>query len=241
MPESAHYNQAPILEAILEIRLVPSDELTLENIEALYPRFIEDYPEKRVTYSGSPDHRRDEKTESRPNGYRFISADKHKIVQMRCDGFAMSWLPPYDRWEALRDEAKKLWEIYRASCTDTTIRHCGLRYVNRIDLPTESFDPGDYLNIGIFLAQTMPEKVETYFLTMTLPYPQFSAVAQIRQGLVLPALEGKTSIALDINLYRQENLPQDETELWSLFEILRTGKNQIFEACITDETRKLIA
>ncbi|MFN5625028.1 MAG: TIGR04255 family protein, partial [Planctomyces sp.] len=50
---------------------------------------------------------------------------------------------------------------------------------------------------------------------------------------------GCTSVVLDIDLFQDHALPNDEAELWKCFEALHDRKNEIFEACITDAAREL--
>ena len=48
-------------------------------------------------------------------------------------------------------------------------------------------------------------------------------------------------MVLDIDIFRTEDLPGNEAQLWELLEQLRQAKNMVFEACITDQTRRLLA
>ena len=50
------------------------------------------------------------------SGFRFTSADERQIFYARLDGFALSIRAPYDRWQPFRDEARRLWELYRSVC-----------------------------------------------------------------------------------------------------------------------------
>lgn len=50
----------------------------------------------------------------------------------------------------------------------------------------------------------------------------------------------KLSILLDIDVFRDTEIPSDEAALWQLLEQFHVRKNEIFEASITDATRRLI-
>ncbi len=69
---------------------------------------------------------------------------------------------------------------------------------------------------------------------------ELKAQVLINQTVIPPAREGVVSVALDIDLFRIEDVPNSEREIWECFEHLHDSKNQIFEACITDKTRELI-
>ncbi len=62
----------------------------------------------------------------------------------------------------------------------------------------------------------------------------------LTETVAVPQVPGTTSLVFDLDLYRTEQLPQDEDGLWNLLERFRDEKDAIFEACITDKTRELI-
>ncbi len=71
-------------------------------------------------------------------GRKHISADKRQLAVFRRNGFSFSRLPPYERWQSFRDEAKRLWKIYRDVASEQLITRWGLRYINRIDIPLKT-------------------------------------------------------------------------------------------------------
>ena len=78
-------------------------------------------------------------------------------------------------------------------------------------------------------------------MQLTIPHPDIECVALLNQALIEPRQPGLASIILDIDLFRQENVPQDEKEMWDFFEVLHDRKNDVFEACLTDKARELFA
>jgi len=49
------------------------------------------------------------------------------------------------------------------------------------------------------------------------------------------------SMVLDIDVFRTDQIPGRDADLWDCIDTVRSLKNAIFEACITDEARKLFA
>ena len=77
---------------------------------------------------------------------------------------------------------------------------------------------------------------------MQLNIPQDDqSVLLLNQAMVNPPAPGVVSVVLDLDLIRAIAVPSEEDEIWDVFEKLHVRKNEIFEACITDETRRLIA
>jgi uncharacterized protein (TIGR04255 family) len=62
----------------------------------------------------------------------------------------------------------------------------------------------------------------------------------LNQALVPPPHPNMASVLLDIDLFREVDVPANEDDLWTFFERLRQRKNEIFEACITEPMKELI-
>ena len=77
-------------------------------------------------------------------------------------------------------------------------------------------------------------------MQLNIPQPDIDAMLTLNQAQVAPAQPNTTALVLDIDLYREKNIPQDEEAIWELFANLRHRKNKIFEMCITDVARELI-
>ncbi len=58
-------------------------------------------------------------------------------------------------------------------------------------------------------------------------------------GLVSSPLIGHVSFLLDIDVARINDVPQSETELWTMIANMRVLKNQLFESSITQRARDL--
>ena len=156
--------------------------------------------------------------------------------------FTFSRLSPYERWDKFREEAKRLWDIYRSVFKPTMLRRLAVRYINRIDIPLKdrSVDLKHFLRTFPEVSPAMTQDITNCFMQLELPQDDLGAVLQLTEAVIPPVKPDTLSVVLDIDLYREQDTPCDEKEIWEFFERLRTRKNEIFEACITDRTRKLI-
>ena len=173
------------------------------------------------------------------HGHAFKSKDRLQIVQTRLDGFGFSRLAPYQSWESFRDEARRLWAIYRTVVQPTRVTRVAVRYINRLDLPLPFDDLTDYLRTVPEVAPDLPQGLAGYFMRLVIPNDDIESVLVINQALIEPTTEDMSSVILDFDLSRQANLPSDEDALWTIFDVLRERKNEVFEACITDRAREL--
>jgi uncharacterized protein (TIGR04255 family) len=129
------FPNAPITEALLDIRVQVPAEVNLAQIETYYDSVKERYPTKRERHSwqggfklNPPGSIEVLQSQGGPDGYLFTSTDGKQIVQARLDGFTLNRLKPYDRWETFRDEARQLWQLYVhvANPSRSPVRPCAI-------------------------------------------------------------------------------------------------------------------
>jgi uncharacterized protein (TIGR04255 family) len=242
MTSDNHYPNAPITEAIIDIQVnVPVSVEALENANVGEL----DYPsaDKLNTTMGAmivgPDHKPAATVTSQQTGYLYRSVDGLHIYQARTNGFTLSRLAPYPHWGVFSAEARRLWEKFKGVAKPSAITRVAVRYVNRIDipLPLDNFD--DYLRTTPQLSPDLPQGLSGYFMQLMFPLPAIKGNGIINEAIIDPAKPGVVSVVLDIDVFRTIELPQSEGALWDLLEALRRAKNDVFEACITDEARRL--
>lgn len=144
------------------------------------------------------------------------------------------------RCEPIREEARRLWTLYRSVVHPDGVTRLGLRYINRLDIPEAPIELKDYLRTVPEISPDLPQIVSHYYMQVVIPMDDLAATAIVNQTLLPSSSPSATSILLDIDLFRQEDLPDDEEGIWDLCEKMRAGKNRISQACITERTKELI-
>ena len=239
-----HYPNAPLTEAILDIRVKLPSEIKPPQLKKVQLEEKGEYPrrEEQLVVVGkmSVGEQVGASAKQTVNGYRFVSQDKRQIFQARIDGFTFNRLAPYETWESFRDEARRLWNVYRSIAKPQTITRLALRYINKLDLPLPLNDLKDYLHTIPEISPKMSQEIRGYFMQLQLPQQDLGAMLLLNQTLTPPPGPNLVSVILDLDLFCQENVPREEEDIWKQFEVLRTRKNEVFEACITNKTRRLI-
>jgi uncharacterized protein (TIGR04255 family) len=173
-------------------------------------------------------------------GYKLDSQDDKQITQVRLDTFVFSRLAPYDRWETFHAEARRLWQIYSGLFTPK-IKRVGVRYINRIDIPSSipgGVDLDDYFLTAPKITPALPQSMSNYFMRLQIPMSN-GVTLVITQTGVPPPDQAFVSSLLDIDVSVQgEKL--DESSAWERINSLRDVKNMVFESCITNRVRELI-
>lgn len=244
MPERAPYSKAPITEALVDIRVALPGEITVADLARVDIGEEIGYSQRRNRFAIEGQIAIGEQvgtaTRQTHVGYDFLSGDERQIVQVRLDGFTFSRLAPYDRWETFRKEARRLWELYRAIVEPVSVTRVAVRYINRLDLPLPLEDFKDYLRTVPEVSSDLPQGLSGLLMQLAIPQEDLGAVLLLNEAL-LPSPDPDTvSILLDIDLFRELETSIDEEELWRILDQFRVRKNDVFEACITEQTRELI-
>jgi uncharacterized protein (TIGR04255 family) len=254
MPEQTHYSRAPITEAIIDLRIVPTQDISVENLVPIREMVADRYPiqeEEHVQYQQMSFIGTDLlQTEGghQLSGFRFVSEDKREIFYARLDGFAFSTRAPYDRWESFREEARSLWNLYRSVTMPEGVTRTAMRYINRIDIPNAAtgIRLEDYLRTYPEFSVDFPEDnvMNNFFMQLQLWQQDLGCWLIINEAPEVSPEEGTLSVRLDLDLFREqyeEPWPvDDDTMVWEFLERLHDRKNEIFEASITNRTRRLI-
>lgn len=237
------YPNAPITEAVIDLRVELASTVELADLAKVQDQAGAGYL-KNVTINETTGHLQigpggGVSSNTQTVGFRFQSADGKQICQARMNGFTMSRLQPYTQWSDFCHEAHRLWDIYRAVAEPTKTVRVAVRYINRINIPLPLHDFGEYLRTVPQVSPDLPGGLSGYFMQLVMPLEDIKGSAVINEMIVDPASPDVVSVVLDIDIFRSEDIPAREDELWALVEQLRGAKNSVFEASITDKTRGL--
>ncbi len=252
MPERTHYSRAPITEAVIDLRVAQAQEFSVEDLASVRDAIADRYPRQETTYSGQVNipvgGPAQVETLHQHTGFRFTDQDGRQIFQARADGFAFSVLAPYERWETFRDEARRLWDLYKSVAKSASITRVAVRYINRVDIPTAdvpTIKVEDYFRIYPEIPADWPyENMDRFFMQLHIPQEDLRCMLVVNQATALPPELETTSILLDFDLFREEYeepwRADDDAAVWDFLERLHDRKNEYFESSITEKTRGLI-
>jgi uncharacterized protein (TIGR04255 family) len=236
------YSRAPITEAVIEIRtktLLQGSEL-----DRLVARFAKKYPtapqklfEVAVEINEVASHVNQNLT-----GHRLTSADGTKILSLGLQSISLAKTAPYDGWESFIEEAKANWDVWLKIVGWQPILRIGVRYINRIDIPTLArIELSDYFTFQPQLPKSLDRGIEQFAMNVLVPLGTDDLKLVLNAGSTQSPLIGYQSLILDLDVSRDTNLPNDDVTLWKLIDqVFRLRKNEVFETCITDKTRDLL-
>lgn len=242
-PKQTNYSRAPVIEAVIDVRVIPAKGLNFSKFEQIIQeKFSPGFPNISKQFQNEFSLKFGENPQtnsaSSPAGYRFSSEDSKLILQIKEDGFIFSRLAPYENWEKFSQEARRLWMIYKKNILPEQIIRVAIRFINRFDFPEKKIELSDYFNVfphvpGSYL-------MKNFSMQVMIDQEDINSTLVVTQAKIPNNRTETISILLDIDLFNEEKR-SCEDEFWSFFDQLRLRKNEFFESLITDKTRELIS
>lgn len=238
---SPEYPRAPITEAVIEVRVAAGVETgVLDKIaRRLKSHYTISEPMREVGFiidntGGNVTVKED------ATGFRLASEDQADIVLLTKFFMTTARLPPYPGWGSFRERAQANWAVWAELAPTHPIARIGVRYINRIDIPTP---PGAKLSLDDYLTfqprSDIFEAVLTgYLVQVRFPTYRPNWTATITSTPILPnPVPDAVSIMLDIDIAREADIPVHPDKLWSVVDEARIVKNDLFERALTPKTK----
>ncbi len=116
-----------------------------------------------------------------------------------------------------------------------------VRYINRFEFPHPVTNLDTYLTV----LPTAPSilslaPVETFLIQLRSRHEDLDARLVLNEAIVPPRDGNHLSLVLDLDVFQEGRLGPADERIWENLDVLHQRVEDAFEACITDETRKLI-
>ena len=182
MNDFCNFSNAPITEAILDIKAKLPDGVGLNIFNEFQENIKDRYKDRKTKHSFEAEFRfspgKDEATPIIPKekieGYLFHSNNENKIVQAKLDGFTFNKLKPYENWEKFHSEARELWELFSKIVKPISVDRIALRYINRIEIPFPFDDFSEYILTNPQIAPELPQSLSHFLMRIEIPNNEIS-------------------------------------------------------------------
>lgn len=167
---------------------------------------------------------------------RFVRQDEGAFVQLRSHLLAINCLQPYPSWERFLPLIQKTFSAYQDVAQPTGIHRIGLRYINRIPIPSEMTRASQYFTLYPETSPQLP-MFGGFSMRLLFPYEEGRDVLKIE----LASSSDETGEAfnafldLDYFLTRPSTVEPQQALDWVVQ--AHDAIEHAFEACITDELR----
>ncbi len=249
MVNEEQLSNAPIKEAVIDIQIDFDQDQPNFDYQSLSKKIPEEYTKREPISEAHVALEINTKGESLFNnrdlgitGYRAENPKSGFVVQFRKTGMTVSKLPPYENWNSFKNEAKRLWSLYKETIPDYKLSRLAVRYINEIEIPfvngNQAIDFDDYLINSPKTPSGMSTVVSEFFSRIVIPYPELGANVIAIQALK-DITDSHLIVILDTDVYRTNVTGLSEIEMWDFFDQLRSLKNETFKGSLTEKTMEL--
>jgi uncharacterized protein (TIGR04255 family) len=258
-----HYSRAPIVEAVIDLRVSAAVGIDISRLQALATSLSAQFPVQNAMFRGqfavalstppaaeAPSEVSKEgvrgfrlpvslKAQHDQIGVRLASNSNSRVLQLTANGFTYSHLAPYSSWKEFRAEALPLWDSYVAAVVPDVVTRCALRYINRLSFKGPSVEPEEYLNLYPTLPKGIPPDITGMFMQLRMPQEDLDAMAILNLTLTDPETDDAVSMLLDFDVFNlSERKPSDQV-IWTVLDALDDRKNLLFNECLTQKSKEM--
>jgi uncharacterized protein (TIGR04255 family) len=121
------------------------------------------------------------------------------------------------------------------------VTRIAVRVINKLRLPTAVSGLHRYSKLLVSLPEGIPSSPEGFFTQMQLNGSAWANDCRILVNAgAMPQADGKTELLLDFDIFVHATYDSTSIEIWEILDKLSSAKDELFEGCITDDTRELI-
>lgn len=232
-----HLSRAPIVEAVIDYRILPQEQVSADLFAELGPVVGEAYDQRvpmrsfeaRLGLRGQALEATQTESEI---GWMYKSSRASAVAQFRRDGFTFNKLEKYSTWHEVFGEAERLWRVYVEAAHPVELSRVAVRYINRLKLPGPA-DLREYFEAPPTLPASMRQTISEFLVRLVINDDTRSASAVVTLALER-SIEPVLPVIFDIDAFRDVSLAPDDESIREIFGRLRGLKNEIFFAWLTD-------
>lgn len=241
--QSEGYNYPPVTEAVIGINF--AEKLSKALLQSVSDSLSKNYPIHQPLQNINVKLDLSHLADKDPKNFtevtevhRRSSQDMTELALALPNSFVVSQLAPYPSWAIFSKRFMRDWKHVKRTLGYREINRIGVRYINRIDIPTTGslVHHGQYLNVF----PQVPEMLSplTAWAAQTTSYFQdINCKLTLNSGVVESPILNHRSFLLDLDIAREFDVPQNDKNIFALLEAMRLKKNQVFEACISQRAR----
>ena len=237
-----NYLHPPVTEAVIEVKV--SHEMATEDMKKVARQLHKFYPHQQILndYDITITHRPIVANSPRER-YQLASDDQLDQAIISQNALTLVRLAPYRGWDTLHEQFINAWKSWKKVAKTQPVFRVGVRYINRIDIPLKDenkIDLEDYLTFYPKVPELSNSPMFEYLIQVTQPIDNLWT-ATITSTLLPSPLINNISLLLDIDVFRTENIPLNDEDLWAMIAEARIIKNTVFQSCITHKAMELFS
>ena len=146
---------------------------------------------------------------------------------------AVHCVRPYPTWPVFRQRIEQALSALKGIADMGEPERLGLRYINRIEIPSEKLDIDEYFEFSPHIGDGLPQTLAGFALMVVLPFKDGRDLCRMQLVNVLAETPGSSAYILDLDYFMAKpgNASADQAMSW--VEEAHTEVRGLFEGCIT--------
>lgn len=236
------YTKPPLVEALCEFQFDPGIAWDLTLIDLIYEQLKDIFPEREqlqvpLNARLSPETNVQIGTIGTVPLVRFLDNDRKALVQVGQNLLTVNHLQPYTTWENFFPFIEKGFKVYYQTAQPKALKHIGIRYINRITIPSAQIDLANYFRFRPLIPQDLPQEIDSLFMNVGIPHEDSKDILRIQVGTLNPETLDTISLILEIGYVFAK---PGEIAFQDVPDRMKAAHNHIehaFESCLTDELK----
>lgn len=244
-PKRRIYKDPPVIEALCEFLFEPSQPWDLTIPGMFYREVQSEFPKRRQVkpFLNFQPERQGQTIQSIVNSVdriQFLREDERALIQVGPDLLAVNHLRPYSKWETFKQMIEYALGAYERVANPQAIMRIGLRYINRLEIPgQQEVEIEHYLLTTPTVPSAVPQFFGSWMQRVEIPYPEANGVLVLQASSVQEAEQKAIAFLLDLDFVTLQPALVELDSVMEWVEKAHCEVEEIFEACVTDEARRL--
>lgn len=237
------YANPPVVEAVCEFRLAPDSTWDLTVPGLVYEKIKDEFPHREqrsiheVEITQGPEGLQQQvRTTER---VLFFSDDRKMLVQLGPRLLTINCLKPYPTWAGFRPKIERAFNALINTVEVKGLQRIGLRYINRIEIPTSPVKLEDYLEFYLFLGPRLPQDMANFIAGCEFLYENGRDRCKVQLTPALSSSPEYQALSLDIDYFLAKPRGVEVTEAIDWVEGAHDKVEDVFEGCINDRLRAI--
>src|SRR5215217_2557646 len=199
------YRKPPIIEALCEFQFEPSQPWDGTFLGPIYDKVQSVFPKKRpvdtlqVQFGLSGQEAPAPNVVSMPGSMWFVREDERVLMKVGPDVVSVHHLQPYSDWETLKGYIERALDAYRQVVNPSGIRRLGLRYVNRLEVPSQNAAIEDFLFASPSIPEKLPQQFSRWVQRVEIPYVKLQGILALQSGSIHEEGQENAAYLLDLD------------------------------------------
>lgn len=170
---------------------------------------------------------------------RFSKEDNSQLVQITKNLLTFNKLKPYNGFESFKEEFQEIFDKYVDLAKPQNTERIGLRYINKITIPEETFSLDDYFNFSLRFSDDSFSTIAGISFKVQLIPKNLSHQLFVTLNSAKSPEEGESEFLLDIYDTFISHREVDKQFILNVLDEAHENIENVFEGVITDKSRNL--